>query len=95
MAGELLLRVAGLRAGYAGPVAGPLDFELRRGEIVGLVGSNGAGKFTLLKALWGGVRVFGGEGRLDDLLDSLNDAVFGPRDDGGGDTTPDQPPALQ
>ncbi len=61
MAGELLLRVVGLRAGYAGPVAGPLDCELRRGEIIGLAGPNGAGKSTLLKALWGGVRVFGGE----------------------------------
>ena len=40
----------------------PLDFELRRGEIIGLAGPNGAGKVhLLLKALWGGVRVFGGE----------------------------------
>ena len=32
--GEILLRVTGLVAGYATPVAGPLGFELRRGEIL-------------------------------------------------------------
>ena len=51
--------------------------------------------FTLMGGLPEALRVFGGEDNLDDLLDSLNDAVFGPKDDGGGDTTPDQPPALQ
>jgi zinc transport system ATP-binding protein len=55
-----LIRARGLTAGYAEPVAGPLDLEVRRGEVLGLAGPNGAGKSTLLKALWGGVRVFGG-----------------------------------
>ncbi len=51
--------------------------------------------FTLMGGLPEALRVFGGEDRLDDLLDSLNEAVFAPKDDGGGDTTPDQPRALQ
>ncbi len=59
MAG-FLIRASGLVAGYAAPVAGPLDIEVCRGEILGLAGPNGAGKSTLLKALWGGERVFGG-----------------------------------
>lgn len=59
MADELL-RASALVAGYATPVAGPLDCVVSRGEILGLAGPNGVGKSTLLKALWGGVRVFGG-----------------------------------
>lgn len=59
MADELL-QTRALVAGYASPVAGPLDCAVSRGEILGLAGPNGVGKSTLLKAFWGGVRVFGG-----------------------------------
>lgn len=51
---EVLLSVAGLSAGYgAAPVLFGIDFEVRRGEIVTLVGSNGSGKTTLLRILMG------------------------------------------
>src|SRR5262249_13952577 len=48
----------GVRFAYAdasenGFVLGPLDFTLRRGEIVFLVGGNGSGKSTFVKVLTG------------------------------------------
>ncbi|MEY4863034.1 MAG: High-affinity branched-chain amino acid transport ATP-binding protein livF protein [Pseudomonadota bacterium] len=50
--GEVLLSVCGLRVAYGGiqAVKG-IDLEVRRGELVSLIGSNGAGKTTTLKAL--------------------------------------------
>jgi len=50
--GEVLLSVRGLRVAYGGiqAVKG-IDLEVRRGELVSLIGSNGAGKTTTLKAL--------------------------------------------
>jgi simple sugar transport system ATP-binding protein len=42
-----------------------VDFEVRRAEIVALVGDNGAGKSTLIKILSGTLRPDGGEIRLD------------------------------
>ncbi len=42
-----------------------VDFELRRGEILAVVGDNGAGKSSLIKALTGALRPDSGEIRLD------------------------------
>lgn len=49
-----VFRTEGLFAGYGGkPVLNGIDFELRRNEVLCLIGHNGAGKSTLLKALFG------------------------------------------
>lgn len=53
-----ILITRGLTAGYrsgraATPVLSGLDLELRRGEMVSLLGSNGIGKSTLLRTLTG------------------------------------------
>lgn len=62
MAAEPLLRVAGLRKEYPGLVAlDDVDFEVRPGEIVSVVGHNGSGKSTLIKILAGVIDDDGGE----------------------------------
>jgi branched-chain amino acid transport system ATP-binding protein len=51
---DTVLEVKGLRAGYAGnQVLDGVEFNLRRGEVVTLLGRNGAGKSTTLKCLMG------------------------------------------
>jgi ABC-type sugar transport system ATPase subunit len=51
-----LLRARGIEKRFGAVVAlAGVDLELRRGEIMGLVGDNGAGKTTLVKVLAGSV----------------------------------------
>lgn len=56
-----LLEVDGLVAGYAGPVVGPVSFQIHAGEVVGLNGPNGAGKSTVLAGITGTARCFAGD----------------------------------
>jgi branched-chain amino acid transport system ATP-binding protein len=62
---EVLLEVKGLKVAYGGiqAVKG-IDFEVRRGELVSLIGANGAGKTTTLKAVTGTQPVRDGEIRF-------------------------------
>ncbi|WP_034590361.1 ABC transporter ATP-binding protein [Hamadaea tsunoensis] len=49
-----LLRVQGLTAGYGGaPVLSDVDFEVRAGTVLAVLGANGAGKTTLLRSVSG------------------------------------------
>jgi branched-chain amino acid transport system ATP-binding protein len=57
-----IIRVCGLSAGYDGaPVVRDLDLEVQAGEIVGLLGANGAGKTTILRALSSIIKPLAGE----------------------------------
>ena len=67
MAADVLLKCEKLCVGYGGgsTLFEPFDFELRVGELVGLMGVNGCGKSTLLKTLAGLVPQVSGNVFLD------------------------------
>jgi branched-chain amino acid transport system ATP-binding protein len=61
-----MLEVRGLRAGYGGePVLHDVDLSVARGSILVLLGPNGTGKSTTLKAIAGTVTPMAGSIRLD------------------------------
>lgn len=60
--GDVLLAARGVAVGYSGtPVLRELDFELRTGEVVALLGANRAGKTTTLLTLAGELSPLEGE----------------------------------
>ncbi|MDP2859461.1 MAG: ABC transporter ATP-binding protein [Bacillota bacterium] len=62
----MLLEVRDLKVHYGGIKAvDGIDFDVGEGEIVTLIGSNGAGKSTTLRALSGLVKATGGTALLD------------------------------
>ena len=59
---DIVLEARSLNKRYGKVVAlDSADFELRRNEILGVIGDNGAGKSTLIKALCGAVQPDSGE----------------------------------
>jgi zinc transport system ATP-binding protein len=55
-----LLQLQDLTVGYQKPILANVSFDVKKGEVLGLSGSNGCGKSTLLKALSGEARIFSG-----------------------------------
>jgi ABC-type Mn2+/Zn2+ transport system ATPase subunit len=65
MPAEPLIKAAGLAVGYDGEAAiSDVSFALRRGERMALLGPNGGGKTTLLRALLAELRPLAGELRV-------------------------------
>jgi ABC-type branched-chain amino acid transport systems, ATPase component len=61
------LEVEGMTAGYGRTeVVQDVSFTVNSGEILGIIGHNGAGKSTVVKAVGGLARVFSGRLRLGD-----------------------------
>jgi branched-chain amino acid transport system ATP-binding protein len=63
----MMLEVSELAAGYGRiPILGGVSFSVARGEFVGILGHNGMGKTTLLRALMGYIPVTAGRVELED-----------------------------
>lgn len=61
------LQLGRVKLGYSGhTVLSDISLAVSRGEIVGIVGANGSGKSTILKALCGLLRPISGQASLDD-----------------------------
>ena len=57
----MMLDVQGLRTGYGRiPILNGVSFSVNEGEFIGILGHNGMGKTTLLKALMGFLPATGG-----------------------------------
>ncbi len=65
MATDLLLEIEGLRKTFGDQLAvDGLDLQVRAGEIVGLVGPDGAGKTTTIRMLCGALKPTSGRIRV-------------------------------
>ena len=64
-----MLSVNNLSVGYKGLLAvQDVSFEVKKGEVVSLIGSNGAGKTTILKTILGLLKPIKGEIRLNSYV---------------------------
>ena len=63
---DLVFEARGISKRFGGVSAlDAVDLELRRGEVLAIVGDNGAGKSTLIKAVTGALRPDSGTIRFD------------------------------
>ena len=73
---EYILEAIGIKKHFGGVYAlDNVDLNLRRGEILGLVGDNGAGKSTLIKIISGILRKDGGEIYFEGKKVNINNPV--------------------
>ncbi|WP_430477200.1 ABC-F family ATP-binding cassette domain-containing protein [Bacillus cereus] len=68
-----ILQAEKLRIGYSEPLFPELDFQVKKGEKIAIVGHNGIGKTTMLKTLLGKIKPLSG---LVSVGDRVNPAYF-------------------
>ncbi len=49
--GNDVMHIQGLTIGYVSPITQPIQFEINKGDHIGIIGPNGIGKSTLIKTL--------------------------------------------
>ncbi|HLY86894.1 MAG TPA: ABC transporter ATP-binding protein [Gaiellaceae bacterium] len=75
VADDLVLEMRDIRKEFPGVIANDgVSFDVRRGEVHGLLGENGAGKSTLMNILYGLYRPDGGEIRVNGKPASFSSA---------------------
>ncbi|MFT8838215.1 ABC-F family ATP-binding cassette domain-containing protein [Liquorilactobacillus satsumensis] len=68
--GNLVLNVTAAYIGYnSQPLAGPINLDLRKHQLMAIIGPNGVGKSTLLKSLLGKIQLLSGEVRFGTNVD--------------------------
>jgi branched-chain amino acid transport system ATP-binding protein len=73
---DTLIQVKGLNSYYgASHILRNIDFEVKRGETIGLMGRNGMGKSTLLKSIMGIVTPRSGDVHIKGVRTN-NSAIF-------------------
>ena len=73
---DVVLKATGIRKAFGGVQAlRGVDFELRPGEIHGLIGENGAGKSTLIKIITGAIQPDAGQLEIGGRVIAENDPV--------------------
>ena len=74
---DVVLRATGIRKAFGGVQAlKGVDFELRAGEVHGLIGENGAGKSTLIKIITGAHQADEGRLEVNGRVVAANDPVI-------------------
>lgn len=62
----MIFKIENITAGYKEPIVKNINFCLKEKEFVGVLGRNGQGKTTLLKAITGEIKRFSGSVFIDD-----------------------------
>ena len=72
MTNDTILRIQNLKSGYGKvQILNGINLEVRKGQIIALLGGNGTGKSTLIKSISGLIKPFGNIKFYDQEISNL------------------------